>query len=104
MRKFNRKPRNPYRFRNIHNGSDSKRSRRLDMRKTEEFNFMLNKIVEDLPDSVRGAIKGSLYSIASKQGTKEARDYITKKFDEGFIDDSTQRKLYDLIADYSKVR
>ena len=74
------------------------------MRKTEEFNYMLNKIVEDLPDSVRGAIKGSLYSIASKQGKKEARDYITKKFDEGFIDDSTQRKLYDLIADYSKVR
>ena len=104
MRKFNKRPSGPYKFRRQHHTSDSKRSRRLDMRKTEEFNFMLNKIVEELPDSVRGAIKGSLYSIASKQGTKEARDFITKKFDEGFIDDSTQRKLYDLLADYSKVR
>lgn len=74
------------------------------MRKSEEFNFMLNRIVEDLPDSVRGAIKGSLYSIASKQGTKEAREYISKKYDEGFIDDSTQRKLNNLLADYSKMR
>ena len=74
------------------------------MRKTEEFNYMLNKIVEELPDSVRGAIKGGLYSIASKQVTKEAREYISKKFEEGIIDDSTQKKLYNLIADYSKVR
>ncbi len=74
------------------------------MRKTEEFNFMLNKIVEELPDSIRGAVKGGLYSIASKQGTKEAREYISKIYEDGVIDDSTQKKLYNLIADYSKVR
>ncbi len=74
------------------------------MRKTEEFNFMLNKIVEELPDSVRGAIKGGLYSIASKQGTKEAREYISKIYEDGIIDDNTQKRLYNLIGDYSKVR
>lgn len=104
MKRLSRRPNTPYRFRKRNYGAENKRSRRLDMRKTEEFNFMLNKIVEDLPDSVRGALKGSLYSIASKQGTKEAREYISKKYDEGFIDDTTQRKLYDLLADYSKMR
>lgn len=103
MRRFNRKPRNSFKVNTQRNNKESKRSRRLDMRKTEEFNYMLNKIVEELPDSVRGAIKGGLYSIASKQGTKEAREYISKKFEEGIIDDSTQKRLYNLIADYSKV-
>ncbi len=104
MRKFNRRPNTPYRPKVNRGGSENKRSRRLDMRKTEEFNFMLNRIVEELPDSVRGAIKGSLYSIASKQGYKEAKEYISKIFDDGLIDDHTQRKLYDLLSDYSKVR
>ena len=45
------------------------------MRKEEEFRFLLSKIIETLPDSVRGAIKGSVYSIAAKKGTKEARRY-----------------------------
>ncbi|MCL4337070.1 MAG: hypothetical protein M1129_02025 [Candidatus Thermoplasmatota archaeon] len=104
MRRFNRKPRNYNKVNTQRNNTETRRSRRLDMRKTEEFNYMLNKIVEELPDSVRGAIKGGLYSIASKQGTKEAREYISKIFDEGIIDDSTQKKLYNLIGDYSKVR
>lgn len=81
-----------------------KKSRRLDMRKTEEFNFMLGKIVEELPDSVRGAVKGSLYSIASKKGTREARDYIMKIRTDGIIDEDMQKRLLDLLADYSKFR
>jgi hypothetical protein len=104
MRRFNRKPRNFFRVNTQKNNTETKRSRRLDMRKTEEFNFMLNKIVEELPDSVRGAIKGGLYSIASKQGTKEAREYISKIYEDGIIDDNTQKRLYNLIGDYSKVR
>ena len=74
------------------------------MRKTEEFNFMLNSIVEELPDSVRGAIKGSLYSIASKQGYKEAKEYLSSQHEEGTIDEGTQRKLNDLLSEYCKVR
>ncbi len=74
------------------------------MRKTEEFNYMLNSIVEELPDSVRGAIKGSLYSIASKQGYKEAKEYLSSQHEDGTIDDSTQKKLNDLLSEYCKVR
>ena len=81
-----------------------KKSRRLDMRKTEEFNFMLGKIEEELLDSVRGAVKGRLYSIASKKGTREARDDIVKIRTDGLIDDDMQKRLLDLLADYSKFR
>ena len=81
-----------------------KKAKKLDMRKTEEFNFMLGRTVEDLPDSVRGAVKGSLYSIASKQGTKEAKEYILKIKNDGIIDDHMQKRLLDLLADYSKFR
>ncbi|EQB71710.1 MAG: hypothetical protein AMDU1_APLC00020G0076 [Thermoplasmatales archaeon A-plasma] len=89
---------------NMPKDTGPKKSRRLDMRKTEEFNFMLGKIVEELPDSVRGAVKGSLYSIASKKGTREARDYIVKIRTDGLIDDDMQKRLLDLLADYSKFR
>ncbi|MCL4438263.1 MAG: hypothetical protein M1616_02730 [Candidatus Thermoplasmatota archaeon] len=81
-----------------------KKIRKLDMRKSEEFNFMLGRAVEDLPDSVRGAVMGSIYSIASKRGIKEARDYILKKEEEGAFDQETKRKLLDLIANYSRSR
>ena len=81
-----------------------KRVKKLDMRKTEEFNFMLGKIVEDLPDSIRGAIRGSIYSIASKTGSKEAKDFIIKKHEEGVIGDKMEQKLIDLVFDYSKFR
>lgn len=82
----------------------SRRTKKLDMRKTEEFNFMLGKIVEDLPDSIRGAIRGSIYSIASKKGSKEAKDFIAKKHQEGIIGDRMEQKLIDLVYDYSKFR
>jgi hypothetical protein len=81
-----------------------KKVRKLDMRKSEEFNFMLGKAVQDLPDSVRGAVMGGIYSIASKKGIKEARDYILKKQEEGSIDEDTKKKLLDLIANYSRNR
>jgi hypothetical protein len=89
---------------NMPKDTGPKKSRRLDMRKTEEFNFMLGKIVDELPDSVRGAVKGSLYSIASKKGTREARDYIMKIRTDGIIDEDMQKRLLDLLADYSKFR
>ncbi|MEM0158123.1 MAG: hypothetical protein QW812_01255 [Thermoplasmataceae archaeon] len=85
-------------------GSGEKKTRKLDMRKNEEFNFMLGKAVESLPDSVRGALKGSIYSIASKRSMKEARDFVNKKKDEGVIDEEMRRKLIDLLSDYSKFR
>ncbi len=80
------------------------RIKKLDMGRIDEFSFILSRTVESLPDSIRGQIKGSVYAIASKQGVKEAKDYIVKKKSEGIIDNSMEKKLLDLVYDYSKYR
>lgn len=90
--------------RNTANDPKPKKSKKLDMRKSEEFNYMLGRAVDELPESVKGAIRGSIYAIASKKGAKEAKDFIGKKRDEGIIDGNTQKRLVDLVFDYSKYR
>ncbi len=92
--------------RNFRNRDDQSQERvkKLDMRKEEEFRYLLSKIIENLPDSLRGAIKGSVYSIASKKGVKDAKQYIIKKREEGLIDPGIEKRLIDLVYDYSKYR
>ncbi len=87
--------RNSYKNKNYRNyRNDQKRSvKKLDMRKNEEFNYMLGTIVRDLPESVRGALRGGIYSIMSKQGTREARDFIVKKKNDGVITEDME-KIY----------
>lgn len=80
------------------------RKRKLDMHREEEFRYLLAKLIEPLPESLRGAIKGSVYSIAAQRGAKEAKEYISKKKDEGIIDSSMEKRLIDLVFDYSKYR
>ena len=84
------------------NNNTQQRSKKLDMRRTDEFQYLLSRAVESLPDSIRGAVKGSIYSIASKRGSKEAKDYIQQKRQEGVIDSTLEKKLVDLLFDYSK--
>ncbi len=81
-----------------------KKVKKLDMGKTEEFNYMLSKAVQKLPDSIRGSIAGGIYAIASRQGINEARDFITKKREEGILDENMQRQISLLLGDYSTYR
>ncbi len=81
-----------------------KKLRKLNMRKNEEFRFLLGKCLKDLPESVRGGIIGSVYAKAAKNGILEARDYVLVKKNEGVIDDTTSKRLIDLIYDYSTYR
>jgi hypothetical protein len=81
-----------------------KRIKKLDMRKSEEFNFMLSKAVQDLPDSIRGSIAGGIYAMASRQGITEARDFVIKKKEEGVLDETIQKQIWNLLNDYSTYR
>ncbi len=96
-------PRNRSYYENRKNGYN-KPVRKLNMRRSEEFNYLLGKLVEPLSDSVKGSIMGSIYAIASKKGIKEAKEFIDKKHEEGVIDADLQKKLLDLISSYGKVR
>ncbi|MHB8549051.1 MAG: hypothetical protein ACYDAZ_07770 [Thermoplasmataceae archaeon] len=100
----NRGRRPPYYQRPVDNRQNGTRSKRLDMRKSEEFSFQLSREVDELPESVRGAIKGSIYAIASRKGSREAKEYVLKKHEEGIIGEKLQNRLIDLIFDYSKYR
>jgi hypothetical protein len=81
-----------------------KKLRKLNMRKNEEFRFLLGKYLKDLPESVRGSLIGSVYAKAAKNGVLEARDYILVKKNAGIIDDVTSKRLIDLVYDYSTYR
>ncbi|GGM72332.1 hypothetical protein GCM10007108_08150 [Thermogymnomonas acidicola] len=85
-------------------GPQQRRVKKLDMSRSEEFSYLLGRIVEPLPESVRGAIMGGIYSIASKKGANEAKEFIVRKRQEGVIDSEMGKKLIDLIFDYSKYR
>jgi uncharacterized protein with PIN domain len=85
-------------------GRNQKKLRKLNMRKNEEFRFLLEKSLKDLPESLRGSVFGAVYAKASKNGILEARDYILLKKKEGIIDENTSRKLIDLLYSYSTFR
>jgi hypothetical protein len=78
--------------------------RKLNMRKNEEFRFLLGKYLKDLPESLRGSVIGSVYAKAAKNGVLDARDYILVKKNEGIIDEPTSKRLIDLVYDYSTFR
>jgi hypothetical protein len=81
-----------------------KKLRKLNMRKNEEFRYLLNKSLQDLPESLKGSVFGAVYAKASKNGIIDARDYIILKKNEGVIDEMVSRKLIDLLYSYSTFR
>ncbi len=97
----NRSRRRPY-YAVQENRQEIKRTKKLDMRRNDEFQYLLSQTVNTLPESVRGAIKGSIYSIASKRGVKEAKEFIQKKNQEGIISSDMGRELIELVFHYSK--
>ena len=81
-----------------------KKVKKLDMRKSEEFNYILSKIITDLPDSIRGSLAGGIYATASRQGIVEAKNFVSKKQEEGIITEKVQKQIIFLLNDYSTYR
>lgn len=81
-----------------------KRIKMLDMNKNDEFRYLLEKSLKDLPESLRGSLFGTIYAKASKYGINSAREYVLTKKNEGIIDEMTSRKLIDLLFEYSTYR
>ena len=72
------------------------------MSKNTEFRYLLKELLNSLPENMRGAVFGAIYSKASKKDIKDARDYILKIKNDGLIDENLSKKLIDLLYDYSK--
>ncbi|MGC8630344.1 MAG: hypothetical protein ACP5RY_00410 [Thermoplasmata archaeon] len=88
-----------YKKRNV-----SKKNRKLDMHKTPEFTYLTNKVLESLPENVRGSISGSIYAKASRLGINDAKEFILKKKQEGILTDPMAESLINLLFRYSKYR
>jgi hypothetical protein len=88
-----------YKKRNI-----SKKNRKLDMHRSLEFTYMTNKILEALPENVRGSLSGPIYAKASKIGINDAKDFIMKKVQEGILTETMAEELINLLFRYSKYR
>ncbi len=80
------------------------KKRRLNLRRTIEFKFELGKVLEGLPETVTGTLKGSIYAKADKQDQNAALDFIEQKLDEKVIDKETAEELSRLVRKYCTYR
>ncbi|MCD6126982.1 MAG: hypothetical protein J7J21_01190 [Methanomicrobia archaeon] len=84
--------------------SRTKRVKKLDMNRVKDFKWELDQILKELPESVKGNIKGSVYAKASKLGIKETKEFIIQKEKEGIISEEMGRKIVKLLYRYARYR
>ena len=73
------------------------KKRRLNLRRTIEFKYELDKILAPLPENVKGTMKGSIIAKADKMDQDAAMDFIDSKVADGTIDAETKERLYRLL-------
>ena len=81
---------------------ESKKRKKLDMSRNDEFRYMLGELVKDLDESVRGAIYGGIYSKFAKIDLNSAKEFIIRKKSEGILSEELSKKLIDLLYRYGK--
>ncbi|MFQ6087934.1 MAG: hypothetical protein ACE5K0_03415 [Candidatus Methanofastidiosia archaeon] len=81
-----------------------RRIRKLNMRRLDDFKWELSVILREVAEENVGAIRGAIYTKASKIGVKEAKQFIREKEEEGLITSETARKLTGLLTKYSVFR
>ena len=80
------------------------KKRRLNLRRTIEFKFEMSKILEDLPETITGTLKGSIYAKADKMDQNVAIEFIELKVEEKVIDAETGENLARLVRKYCTYR
>jgi hypothetical protein len=81
-----------------------KKCKKLDMNRIRDFKWELDHVIKDLPESVKGTIKGSVYAKASKLGIKETKDFIMEKEKEGVIPEKMGKRIVRLLHRYYRYR
>lgn len=80
------------------------KKRRLNLRRTIEFKYELDKILEGLPENVVGTMKGSIIAKADKMDQDAAMDFIEEKVKDGTIDEETRDRLFRLLRYFCTYR
>lgn len=82
----------------------TKRIRKLNMRRLDDFKWDLSKILDDVDNQNVSAVRGAIYAKASKIGVREAKDYIWEKQREGVLEHDVALRLTKLLTKYSVYR
>ncbi|MBU7014039.1 MAG: hypothetical protein HXS43_04345 [Theionarchaea archaeon] len=82
----------------------SKRVRKLNMRRIDDFKWNLSQILDDVDDQNVSAVKGAIYAKASKIGVREAKDFIWEKQREGVLEHDVALRLTRLLSRFSVYR
>ena len=76
----------------------------MDLRRTIEFKYALSKVLDGLPESVTGTLKGSIYAKADREDMDTALEFINSKVEDNTIDKETAKELTKLVKRYSTYR
>ncbi len=74
--------------------------RRLNLRKMIEFKYEMDHILEDLPETAVGTIKGSIIAKADKVDQDAAMEFIKTKVEEGILTEEMAERLGRLLHDH----
>jgi len=80
------------------------KKRRLNLRRTIEFKFEMDKLLQDLPETITGTLKGSIYAKADKMDQNVAIEFIESKVEDKTIDEETAESLSRLVRKYCTYR
>jgi hypothetical protein len=65
-----------------------------------EFKYELDYILEDLPDNVKGTLKGSIIAKADKVDQNAAMEFVDSKVEDGTIDRERADRIGHLLRDF----
>jgi len=70
----------------------------------QHFSFEMDKLLQDLPETITGTLKGSIYAKADKMDQNVAIEFIESKVEDKTIDEETAESLSRLVRKYCTYR
>ena len=98
------KPKTQRKFRNrVSSYQPANRARRLDRSRHMEYKYEMRGVLVDIgvPEEHRSSILATIWARGERQTTKEAKDFILEKMDEGIIDDEQHDILIKIVDGYT---
>jgi len=98
------KPKTQRKFRNrVSSYQPANRARRLDRSRHMEYKYEMRGVLVDIgvPEEHRSNLLATIWARGERQTTKDAKDFIVEKMDEGIIDDEQHDKLVKIVDGYT---
>ena len=79
------------------------RARRLDRSRHMEYKYEMRGLLVEIgvPEEFRSNLLATIWARGERQTTKEAKDFLQEKLDEGIIDDEQMKSLESVVDGYT---